>query len=170
MRSGNMDGLFQVEGALYVSLFARLPPPQVRRHRRLHRAEPSRPLESGMVDDYVKVASGKTPVHYYDERLRPILEETYGTMVYQEQIMQISMAMSGFSAGKADKAAQGHGQEKSSTSCALCRRTGTAAPWRTATLSRSPSRFGRTRRSSLSTRSTSRTPPRTPSWSCARRI
>ena len=54
------------------------------------------PLESGMVDDYVKVASGKTPVHYYDERLRPVLEETYGTMVYQEQIMQVSMVMSGF--------------------------------------------------------------------------
>ena len=65
-----------------------------------------------MVDDYVKVASGKTAVHYYDERLRPILEETYGTMVYQEQIMQMSMAMSGFSAGKGRQAAQGHGQEE----------------------------------------------------------
>mgnify|MGYP002508926997 CR=1 FL=1 len=41
-----------------------------------------------MVEDYIKVASGKTPAHYYDERLRPILEETFGTMVYQEQIMQ----------------------------------------------------------------------------------
>ncbi len=55
------------------------------------------PLESGMVEDYVKVVQGKSPVHYYDDRLRPILEETYGTMVYQEQIMQVSMVMSGFS-------------------------------------------------------------------------
>ena len=65
-----------------------------------------------MVDDYVKVASGKTAIHYYDERLRPILEETYGTMVYQEQIMQISMAMSGFSAGKADKLRKAMGKKK----------------------------------------------------------
>ncbi|MEG0376718.1 MAG: OB-fold nucleic acid binding domain-containing protein, partial [Raoultibacter sp.] len=52
------------------------------------------------------------PVHYYDDRLRPILEETYGTMVYQEQIMQISMAMSGFSAGKADKLRKAMGKKK----------------------------------------------------------
>ena len=65
-----------------------------------------------MVDDYVKVASGKTPVHYYDERLRPVLEETYGTMVYQEQIMQVSMVMSGFSAGKADKLRKAMGKKK----------------------------------------------------------
>ena len=65
-----------------------------------------------MVDDYIKVASGKTAVHYYDERLRPVLEETYGTMVYQEQIMQVSMVMSGFSAGKADKLRKAMGKKK----------------------------------------------------------
>lgn len=65
-----------------------------------------------MVEDYIKVASGKTPVHYYDERLRPVLEETYGTMVYQEQIMQVSMVMSGFSAGKADKLRKAMGKKK----------------------------------------------------------
>ena len=42
----------------------------------------------------------------------PILEETYGTMVYQEQIMQVSMVMSGFSAGKADKLRKAMGKKK----------------------------------------------------------
>ena len=112
MRSGNMDGLFQVEGALYVTLFARLPPHRFADIVASIALNRPGPLESGMVDDYVKVASGKTPVHYYDERLRPILEETYGTMVYQEQIMQISMAMSGFSAGKADKLRKAMGKKK----------------------------------------------------------
>ena len=46
------------------------------------------------------------------ENLRPILEETFGTMVYQEQIMQVSMAMSGFSAGKADKLRKAMGKKK----------------------------------------------------------
>ncbi len=112
MQSGNMDGLFQVEGALYVSLFARLPPKRFSDIVASIALNRPGPLESGMVDDYVRVASGKTAIHYYDERLRPILEETYGTMVYQEQIMQISMAMSGFSAGKADKLRKAMGKKK----------------------------------------------------------
>ncbi len=112
MQSGNMDGLFQVEGALYVSLFARLPPKRFSDVVASIALNRPGPLESGMVEDYIKVASGKTPVHYYDDRLRPLLEETYGTMVYQEQIMQISMAMSGFSAGKADKLRKAMGKKK----------------------------------------------------------
>lgn len=112
MRSGNMDGLFQVEGSLYVSLFKRLPPKRFSDVVASIALNRPGPLESGMVDDYVNVASGKKAVHYYDERLRSILEETYGTMVYQEQIMQVSMAMSGFSAGKADKLRKAMGKKK----------------------------------------------------------
>lgn len=112
MRSGNMDGLFQVEGSLYVGLFARLPPKRFSDVVASIALNRPGPLESGMVEDYIKVASGKTPVHYYDDRLRPLLEETYGTMVYQEQIMQISMVMSGFSAGKADKLRKAMGKKK----------------------------------------------------------
>ena len=113
LRSGNMDGLFQVESALYVSLFSRLPPHRFSDVVASIALNRPGPLESGMVDDYVMVASGKTPVHYYDDRLRPLLEETYGTMVYQEQIMQISMVMSGFSAGKADKLRKAMGKKRS---------------------------------------------------------
>lgn len=112
MRSGNMDGLFQVEGQLYVSLFKRYPPTAFADIVASIALNRPGPLESGMVDDYVKVATGKSAIHYYDDRLRPILEETYGTMVYQEQIMQISMAMSGFSAGKADKLRKAMGKKK----------------------------------------------------------
>ena len=112
MRSGNMDGLFQVEGGLYVSLFARLPPRRFSDIVASIALNRPGPLESGMVEDYIKVASGKTEVHYYDDRLRPVLEETYGTMVYQEQIMRVSMVMSGFSAGKADKLRKAMGKKK----------------------------------------------------------
>ncbi|MDO5334985.1 MAG: DNA polymerase III subunit alpha [Coriobacteriia bacterium] len=108
----NMDGLFQVEGALYVSLFAQIPPERFSDVVASIALNRPGPLESGMVEDYVKVVQGKVPVHYYDDRLRPILEETYGTMVYQEQIMQVSMVMSGFSAGKADKLRKAMGKKK----------------------------------------------------------
>lgn len=112
MRAGNMDGLFQVEGALYVSLFARLPPTRFSDVVASIALNRPGPLESGMVDDYVAVASGKVPVQYYDERLKDLLEETYGTIVYQEQIMQISMVMSGFSAGKSDKLRKAMGKKR----------------------------------------------------------
>lgn len=112
IRTGNLDGIFQVESALYVKLFRRLPPKRFSDIVAAIALNRPGPLESGMVDDYVKVASGKVEAHYYDDRLRPILEETYGTIVYQEQIMQISMAMSGFSAGKADKLRKAMGKKK----------------------------------------------------------
>jgi DNA polymerase-3 subunit alpha len=108
----NMDGLFQVEGGLYVSLFGQIPPHRFSDIVASIALNRPGPLESGMVEDYVKVVQGKKPVHYYDERLRPVLEETYGTMVYQEQIMQVSMVMSGFSAGKADKLRKAMGKKK----------------------------------------------------------
>lgn len=112
MRNSCMDGLFQVESALYVKLFHRLPPRKFSDIVASIALNRPGPLESGMVDDYIAVASGKVKPHYYDDRLRPILEETYGTMVYQEQIMQVSMAMCGFSAGKADKLRKAMGKKK----------------------------------------------------------
>ena len=109
---GSMDGLFQVESALYVSLFARMKPrafSDVVASIALNRPGP---LENGFVDLYVDRRQGKKPVSYYDDRLKPVLEETYGTIVYQEQIMQISMRMSGFSAGKADRLRKAMGKKK----------------------------------------------------------
>lgn len=111
MQSGNMDGLFQVEGALYVSLFKRLPPKQFSDVVASIALNRPGPLESGMVEDYIKAAKDPGAVHYYDDRLRPILEETFGTMVYQEQIMQISIDMCGFSRGKSDKLRKAMGKK-----------------------------------------------------------
>ncbi|MEG0070855.1 MAG: DNA polymerase III subunit alpha [Raoultibacter sp.] len=112
MCGGNMDGLFQVESALYVGLFARMKPRTFSDVVAAIALNRPGPLESGMVDEFVNARQGKVAVHYYDDRLRPILEETYGTMVYQEQIMQVSMAMCGFSAGKADKLRKAMGKKK----------------------------------------------------------
>ena len=112
MQSGNMDGLFQVEGALYVSLFAKLPPKRFADVVASIALNRPGPLQNGFVDKYIEVSSGRKQATYYDDRLRPILEETYGTIVYQEQIMQISMEMCGFSAGKADKLRKAMGKKK----------------------------------------------------------
>lgn len=112
MCGGNMDGLFQVESTLYVTLFARMKPRHFSDIVASIALNRPGPLQNGFVDDYVDRIQGKAAVKYYDERLRPILEETYGTIVYQEQLMQISMVMCGFSAGKADKLRKAMGKKK----------------------------------------------------------
>ncbi len=112
IQSGNTDGLFQVESALYVSLFSRIPPSRFSDIVASIALNRPGPLKSGMVDDYVERVQGKKPVSYYDDRLKPLLEETYGTIVYQEQLMNVSMTMCGFSAGKADKLRKAMGKKK----------------------------------------------------------
>ncbi|MCL2882977.1 MAG: DNA polymerase III subunit alpha [Coriobacteriia bacterium] len=73
------------------------------------------PLGSGMAEDFVQRKQGKRKITYYDDRFRPILEETYGAIVYQEQVMRISMLMSGFTAGESDKLRKAMGKKKLKT-------------------------------------------------------
>ncbi len=58
------------------------------------------PMEN--IDSFIKRKEGKEKINYYHEDLKPILEETYGILVYQEQIMQILVKMGGFSFAEAD--------------------------------------------------------------------
>ncbi len=60
------------------------------------------PIGSGMVDEFIKRKHGQIPIKYDHPLLEPILKETYGIIVYQEQIMKIVNALAGFSLGKAD--------------------------------------------------------------------
>ncbi len=60
------------------------------------------PLGSGMVDDYIDRKHGKKTVTYVHPKLEPILKETYGIILYQEQTMQIVSALAGFSLSQAD--------------------------------------------------------------------
>ncbi len=60
------------------------------------------PIGSGMVDEFIKRKHGQIPIKYDHPLLQPILKETYGIIVYQEQIMKIVNALAGFSLGKAD--------------------------------------------------------------------
>ncbi|HTL70049.1 MAG TPA: DNA polymerase III subunit alpha [Candidatus Eisenbacteria bacterium] len=60
------------------------------------------PIGSGMVDEFIKRKHGQIPITYDHPLLEPILKDTYGIIVYQEQIMKIVNALAGFSLGKAD--------------------------------------------------------------------
>ena len=69
------------------------------------------PMESGMHDDFVRRKHGEARVEYPLPQLEPILKETYGVILYQEQVMQIAAAVSGLLPGRSRSAAPGHGQE-----------------------------------------------------------
>ena len=60
------------------------------------------PLQSGMVDDFIKRKKGATKITYELPELEPILKDTYGVIVYQEQVMQIARTLAGYSLGGAD--------------------------------------------------------------------
>jgi len=60
------------------------------------------PMGSGMLDDYVRRKKGEAVVEYPHPRLEPVLKETYGMIVYQEQVMQTASVLAGFSMAQAD--------------------------------------------------------------------
>ena len=72
------------------------------------------PLGSGMVDDFIKGRAGKKKVEYLHPMLEPILKETFGVVLYQEQVMQIVQVLAGFSLGQADLLRRAMGKKKHS--------------------------------------------------------
>jgi DNA polymerase-3 subunit alpha len=71
-----------------------------------------RPGPMAMIDDVVKRRHGQTKVSYDHPLLEPILSETYGIMVYQEQVMQIASALAGYTLGEADILRKAMGKKK----------------------------------------------------------
>jgi len=70
------------------------------------------PLESGMVDDFINRKHGRTPIEYPLPELEHILSETYGVIVYQEQVMNIATALADYTIGEADLLRRAMGKKK----------------------------------------------------------
>jgi DNA polymerase-3 subunit alpha len=70
------------------------------------------PLQSGMVTDFIRNKHGITKTKYLHPKLEPILKDTYGVILYQEQVMRISSDLAGFSLGEADLLRRAMGKKK----------------------------------------------------------
>jgi DNA polymerase-3 subunit alpha len=70
------------------------------------------PIQGGMIDDFIGRRQGKVKIEYEVEELDEILKETYGVIVYQEQVMQIASKLAGFSLGAADLLRRAMGKKK----------------------------------------------------------
>ena len=102
LRRGDTLGVFQLERAGMRQLLVELRPTCFEDIIALLALYRPGPLQSGLVSDFVAAKHGKKPITYLDPSLKPILKETYGIMVYQEQIMMIAMSMAGFTMSEAD--------------------------------------------------------------------
>ncbi len=102
LSAGNTDGVFQLESAGMKKLVKDLRPTVFEDLGALVALFRPGPLGSGMADAFVKRKHGELPIKYAHPLLEDVLKDTYGTMVYQEQIMQIFQVLADYSLGGAD--------------------------------------------------------------------
>ncbi|MFP3870162.1 MAG: DNA polymerase III subunit alpha [Syntrophobacteria bacterium] len=99
---GDTTGVFQLESSGMRDLLVRLKPENFTDVIALVALYRPGPLESGMVDDFIKAKHCEIEVKYEFEELRQILQDTYGVILYQEQVMKIASVLANYSLGEAD--------------------------------------------------------------------
>ncbi|NNF40227.1 MAG: DNA polymerase III subunit alpha [Woeseiaceae bacterium] len=114
LRSTRTAAVFQLESSGMRDLIKRLRPDQFGDLVALVALFRPGPLQSGMVDDYMtrKHAPNKADIDYLHPELKPVLEETYGVILYQEQVMQIAQVLAGYTLGGADLLRRAMGKKK----------------------------------------------------------
>ncbi len=107
---GETTGIFQLESAGFRSVLRELKPTSLADIVAVLALYRPGPME--IIPQYIQAKHGETQVHYAHPDLEPILKETHGFMIYQEQIMQISSKLAGFSLGEADILRRAVGKKK----------------------------------------------------------
>jgi DNA polymerase-3 subunit alpha len=110
--SGDTAGIFQMESSGFTDMVVKLKPncfEDVIAAGALYRPGP---LDAGMVDTFINRKHGREEVAYPHPSLEAVLKETYGVIVYQEQVMQISQILGGYSLGRADLLRRAMGKKK----------------------------------------------------------
>jgi len=109
---GETSGVFQLESAGMTDLVVRLRPDCFEDIIALLALYRPGPLESGMVDMYVRRKHGEERIAFEHPLLQPILDETKGVILYQEQVMRIANRLAGFSLNEADSLRKAMGKKK----------------------------------------------------------
>jgi DNA polymerase-3 subunit alpha len=99
---GDTTAIFQFESHGMRDILRRYQPTRIEDLTALNALYRPGPIQGGMIDDFINRRHGKTSVSYELLQLRDILEETYGVILYQEQVMQIANVLANFSLGEAD--------------------------------------------------------------------
>lgn len=117
LKTAETTAVFQLESRGMKDLIKRLQPDDIEDMIALVALFRPGPLQSGMVDDFINRKHGRAQVAYPDakyqhDKLKPILEPTYGVIVYQEQVMQIAQELAGYTLGGADLLRRAMGKKK----------------------------------------------------------
>ena len=112
LMKGDTDGVFQLESQGMKNLVKKLKPDVFEDLGALVALFRPGPLDSGMVDDFVERKHGRQAITYAHPLLEPVLKDTYGTIVYQEQIMQVFQVLADYSLGQADMVRRMMGKKK----------------------------------------------------------
>ena len=111
---GFTSGVFQFESRGMRDILRKYQPERIEDLCALNALYRPGPIQGGMVDDFIDRKHGRKQVVYDFPELKEILEETYGVIVYQEQVMQISNSLAGYSLGDADILRRAMGKKKAS--------------------------------------------------------
>ncbi len=109
---GFTSGVFQFESSGMRDILRRYQPSRLEDLTALNALYRPGPIQGGMVDDFIERKWGRRAVAYDLPELKELLEETYGVIVYQEQVMQISNRIAGYSLGDADLLRRAMGKKK----------------------------------------------------------
>jgi DNA polymerase III subunit alpha len=117
LQASQTTAIFQLESSGMKELIAKLKPDSFEDIVALVALYRPGPLESGMVDNFIDRKHGREPLSFPDAKyqhdsLKPILEPTYGVILYQEQVMQIAQVLAGYSLGGADMLRRAMGKKK----------------------------------------------------------
>lgn len=109
---GDSTGVFQLESSGMKAILKNLRPERFEDIIALVALYRPGPLGSGMVEDFIARKHGEVPVTYLHPKLEPILQDTYGVILYQEQVMRIASELAGFTLGQADLLRRAMGKKK----------------------------------------------------------
>ncbi|MCL2523325.1 MAG: DNA polymerase III subunit alpha [Betaproteobacteria bacterium] len=112
LKDANTTAIFQVESEGMKKLLKKLQPDRFEDIIAVLALYRPGPLGSGMVDDFILRKKGQQAIDYFHPDLKACLEPTYGVIVYQEQVMQISQIIGGYTLGGADMLRRAMGKKK----------------------------------------------------------
>ncbi len=112
LSSGESTGIFQLESDGMRDILVKMQPNRFEDLIALVALYRPGPIGSGMIDDFIKRKRGETEVEYELPQLKAILDETYGVILYQEQVMRIANIIANFSLGQADLLRRAMGKKK----------------------------------------------------------
>jgi DNA polymerase-3 subunit alpha len=114
LAAGNLEGIFQLESDGMKQIVKDLKPSGIEDVSSILALYRPGPLDAGLIPKFIDRKHGREKIQFQHSLLEPILKETYGVLVYQEQIMKMAQDLSGYSLGEADLLRRAMGKKKAS--------------------------------------------------------